>query len=180
MALNRSHGKDIDTGTRWNRNTSNSSNQRAISDSPAKTSEASECRCLNSTVGPLLPSTLMTDHPYFVALQAHPEFCSRPLNPSPPFLGLIAAACSSQILSEQLALNETSYVAPHPESAKVVPPSEAATERGRARAQTVNGVKVRDVGVKANGDAREGVDEVERRLEEVAVAGEVNGHSGHT
>jgi CTP synthase len=42
------------------------------------------------------------DHPYFVGLQAHPEFCSRPLNPSPPFLGLIAAACGGDVLKEQL------------------------------------------------------------------------------
>ena len=31
-------------------------------------------------------------HPYFVGFQAHPEFCTRPLNPSPPFLGFVAAA----------------------------------------------------------------------------------------
>ncbi|NXD32383.1 PYRG synthase, partial [Spelaeornis formosus] len=35
----------------------------------------------------------LEDHPFFIGLQAHPEFCSRPLNPSPPFLGLVAAAC---------------------------------------------------------------------------------------
>ena len=27
------------------------------------------------------------DHPYFVAVQFHPEFKSRPGKPSPPFLG---------------------------------------------------------------------------------------------
>lgn len=31
------------------------------------------------------------DHPYFVATQYHPEYLSRPLKPSPPFLGLILA-----------------------------------------------------------------------------------------
>ena len=31
-------------------------------------------------------------HPYYVATQYHPEFKSHPHNPSPPFLGLIAAA----------------------------------------------------------------------------------------
>lgn len=31
-------------------------------------------------------------HPYFVAVQFHPEYTSRPLNPSPPFVGLILAA----------------------------------------------------------------------------------------
>ncbi|XP_062511482.1 CTP synthase 2-like [Corticium candelabrum] len=34
-------------------------------------------------------------HPYFVAVQYHPEFLSRPLIPSPPFLGLILAACGN-------------------------------------------------------------------------------------
>lgn len=32
------------------------------------------------------------NHPYFVAVQFHPEYLSRPLKPSPPFLGLILAA----------------------------------------------------------------------------------------
>ena len=39
----------------------------------------------------------LPDHPYFVAVQYHPEFKSRPGRPSPPFLGLILAA-SGQLL----------------------------------------------------------------------------------
>lgn len=31
-------------------------------------------------------------HPYFVAVQFHPEYLSRPMSPSPPFLGLVLAA----------------------------------------------------------------------------------------
>jgi len=31
-------------------------------------------------------------HPYFVAVQYHPEFLSRPTKPSPPFYGLIMMA----------------------------------------------------------------------------------------
>lgn len=31
-------------------------------------------------------------HPYYVAVQFHPEYTSRPLRPSPPFVGLIMAA----------------------------------------------------------------------------------------
>nr|ODN93154.1 CTP synthase [Cryptococcus depauperatus CBS 7841] len=81
----------------------------------------------------------LEDHPYFVGLQAHPEFCSRPLNPSPPFLGLVAAACGLSILAEQIANNEKTYVDPHPESAKVVPASEAATQAGREKEQAVEG-----------------------------------------
>jgi len=33
------------------------------------------------------------NHPYFVGVQYHPEYISRPLKPSAPYLGLIAAAC---------------------------------------------------------------------------------------
>ncbi|WOL02115.1 CTP synthase-like isoform X1 [Canna indica] len=35
------------------------------------------------------------DHPYFVGVQFHPEYNSRPGKPSAPFLGLIAAACGN-------------------------------------------------------------------------------------
>ncbi|CAH9141309.1 unnamed protein product [Cuscuta epithymum] len=35
----------------------------------------------------------LLEHPYFVGVQFHPEFKSRPGKPSPLFLGLIAAAC---------------------------------------------------------------------------------------
>ncbi|GAA6006554.1 hypothetical protein JCM10207_004970 [Rhodosporidiobolus poonsookiae] len=58
-------------------------------------------------------------HPYFAGLQAHPEFCTRPLNPSPAFLGFIAAACG--VLPEQIQ-RQKSYTAPHPTSHLVVPP----------------------------------------------------------
>jgi len=34
------------------------------------------------------------DHPFFVATQAHSEFKSRPLRPSPLFVGLLEAALS--------------------------------------------------------------------------------------
>ena len=33
----------------------------------------------------------LPNHPYFVGTQAHPEFKSRPMNPSPLFNGLICA-----------------------------------------------------------------------------------------
>ncbi|XP_028773368.1 CTP synthase isoform X2 [Neltuma alba] len=35
----------------------------------------------------------LPSHPFFIGVQFHPEFKSRPGKPSPPFLGLIAAAC---------------------------------------------------------------------------------------
>ena len=34
----------------------------------------------------------LVDHPYYVAVQYHPEYLSRPLSPSPPFVGLILAS----------------------------------------------------------------------------------------
>ena len=34
----------------------------------------------------------LNDHPYYVGVQYHPEFKSRPEDPSPPFLGLLMAA----------------------------------------------------------------------------------------
>lgn len=32
------------------------------------------------------------NHPYYVSVQFHPEYLSRPLSPSPPFLGLLLAS----------------------------------------------------------------------------------------
>ncbi|CAH1956093.1 unnamed protein product [Acanthoscelides obtectus] len=34
----------------------------------------------------------LDNHPYYVAVQFHPEYLSRPMSPSPPFMGLILAA----------------------------------------------------------------------------------------
>lgn len=42
------------------------------------------------------------DHPYFVGVQYHPEYLTRPLAPSPPFLGLVAAASGPQVLKDFL------------------------------------------------------------------------------
>ena len=35
---------------------------------------------------------VLSDHPYFVGVQYHPEFTSRPIKPSPPYFGLLLAA----------------------------------------------------------------------------------------
>uniref|UniRef100_A0A672YBZ6 CTP synthase n=1 Tax=Sphaeramia orbicularis TaxID=375764 RepID=A0A672YBZ6_9TELE len=40
----------------------------------------------------VIPSSLFLDHCYFVGVQYHPEFTSRPIKPSPPYLGLLLAA----------------------------------------------------------------------------------------
>lgn len=43
----------------------------------------------------------LENHPYYVAVQFHPEYLSRPMSPSPPFMGLILA--SRDILKSYLA-----------------------------------------------------------------------------
>ena len=64
-------------------------------------------------------SILSVDHPFFVGLQAHPEFCTRPLNPSPPFLGFVAAACGPDVLEQQMAQQLQSFQPPHPKKSMV-------------------------------------------------------------
>ncbi|EIW55508.1 CTP synthase [Trametes versicolor FP-101664 SS1] len=61
----------------------------------------------------------LPEHPYFVGFQAHPEFCTRPLNPSPPFLGFIAAAAGTSVINEQLEVQLRSFKPPHPEGSMV-------------------------------------------------------------
>ena len=39
-------------------------------------------------------SPSLSDHPYFVGVQYHPEYLTRPMLPSPPYLGLVMAACN--------------------------------------------------------------------------------------
>lgn len=34
-----------------------------------------------------------TDHPFFVGVQYHPEYISRPMKPSPPYFGFLLASC---------------------------------------------------------------------------------------
>ena len=36
----------------------------------------------------------LKSHPYFVGVQYHPEYLSRPSKPSAPYVGLILATCS--------------------------------------------------------------------------------------
>lgn len=52
----------------------------------------------------------LQDHPFYVGMQAHPEFCTRPLNPSPGYLGFVAASCG--LLDEQIA-SQANYIMPH-------------------------------------------------------------------
>jgi CTP synthase len=47
------------------------------------------------------------EHPFFIASQFHPEFTSRPDNPSPLFAGLVAAALSYKKSHEAVVLAES-------------------------------------------------------------------------
>ncbi len=73
-----------------------------------------------------------------------------------------------------MLLNEKKYVAPHPESAKVIPASEAVTDRAKGRTQAVDGIQVQ-------GEVKDGdLDGLERtlgkvHLKENMVNGTVNG-----
>ncbi|KAL7034063.1 hypothetical protein ACKWTF_007834 [Chironomus riparius] len=50
----------------------------------------------------------LDNHPYYVATQYHPEYLSRPLKPSPPFLGLILASIGKL----QMYLNQGCRLSP--------------------------------------------------------------------
>ncbi|KAI5474848.1 CTP synthase [Pseudohyphozyma bogoriensis] len=70
----------------------------------------------------------LKDHPYFAGLQAHPEFCTRPLNPSPAYLGFIAASSGATCFAEQLERQKT-YTPPHPESHLTIPAAPPVVEK---------------------------------------------------
>ncbi|MBW0487591.1 hypothetical protein O181_027306 [Austropuccinia psidii MF-1] len=61
-------------------------------------------------------------HPFYCGLQAHPEFCTRPLNPSPPYLGFVAASCSLKCLADQIEKQREIYIPPHPATRLVLTP----------------------------------------------------------
>lgn len=42
----------------------------------------------------------LKDHPFFVAVQYHPEFLSRPMRPSPPFYGASSCGCPRRFTVE--------------------------------------------------------------------------------
>ena len=46
--------------------------------------------------GRIVEMVELTDHPFFVATQAHPEFKSRPDMPHPLFTGLVKAALKNR------------------------------------------------------------------------------------
>ncbi|PYE54434.1 CTP synthase [Deinococcus yavapaiensis] len=50
----------------------------------------------------LVEAIELPDHPFFVGLQSHPEFKSRPMRPSAPFVGFIRAALAHRREERQL------------------------------------------------------------------------------
>jgi len=54
----------------------------------------------------------LKDHPFFVGVQAHPEFRSRVITPSPTYLGFVAASagCLERIIEETRAKKLTNGV----------------------------------------------------------------------
>lgn len=60
--------------------------------------------------GRLVEFVEATEHPYFVATQAHPEFRSRPMVPHPLFTGLIRAALSHSGATAPSAAHKVSRV----------------------------------------------------------------------
>ncbi len=51
----------------------------------------------------LVEAIELPDHPFFLALQSHPEFKSRPMRPSPPFAAFVAAAIARKRKTRVLA-----------------------------------------------------------------------------
>ncbi|KAJ3513143.1 hypothetical protein NLJ89_g3109 [Agrocybe chaxingu] len=87
---------------------------------------------------------LPTGHPFFVGLQAHPEFCTRPLNPSPIFVGFVAASCGPKVLEAQIKLQLQTFVPPHPtgsmvSEAELKSASEAIEAAAKAKANGIQG-----------------------------------------
>jgi CTP synthase len=51
---------------------------------------------------PIMQILELPEHPYFIATQAHPCLTSRPLNPQPMFVGLVAAAMQKRYPQQKL------------------------------------------------------------------------------
>jgi CTP synthase len=60
--------------------------------------------------GRLVEIIELTDHPFFIATQFHPEFRSRPNTPHPLFKGFIEAASSQVVEAEQEPQPGTTYL----------------------------------------------------------------------
>merc|ERR1712050_318605 len=54
-----------------------------------------------------------SDHPFYLGVQFHPEYKSRPGQPSPPFLGFVAAASNPSGIQEVIAKSRQHGANPH-------------------------------------------------------------------
>ncbi|EAU82860.1 CTP synthase [Coprinopsis cinerea okayama7 len=93
----------------------------------------------------------LPDHPYFLGFQAHPEFCTRPLNPSPAFLGFVAAAASPTELDKQLQAQLASFKPPHPVDAMVSEAELKGASEAVVEKCAVNGAECPQDGAMPNG-----------------------------
>ncbi|GAB2282364.1 CTP synthase 1 [Dionaea muscipula] len=108
------------------------------------------------------------DHPFFIGVQFHPEFKSRPVKPSPPFLGLIAAATGqlddllqasttmkSKIRSNGVSMNGLARSSPcgicNDHDAKSTLNGTSDGAKGLTNGATVNGTTINSV-VHSNGN----------------------------
>lgn len=55
----------------------------------------------------------LSEHPFYLGVQFHPEYKSRPAQPSPPFYGFIAAASTPEKIGEVVATRRTEGINPH-------------------------------------------------------------------
>ena len=54
----------------------------------------------------------LAGHPYYVAVQYHPEYISRPMKPSAPYMGLILAAIGKlqSFVSTMVSSHENNFM----------------------------------------------------------------------
>jgi CTP synthase len=55
----------------------------------------------------------LSEHPFYLGVQYHPEYKSRPGQPSPPFFGFVAAACNASGIPDLVASCRKKGVNPH-------------------------------------------------------------------
>jgi CTP synthase len=55
----------------------------------------------------------LSEHPFYLGVQYHPEYKSRPGAPSPPFYGFVAAACNPSGIKDVIEANKQKGTSPH-------------------------------------------------------------------
>ncbi|VDL64018.1 unnamed protein product [Nippostrongylus brasiliensis] len=121
----------------------------------------------------------MKDHPYFVGAQFHPEYLSHPLQPSPPFLGLLLAATGQLKDYRFMAVNDLMREL-QTNNMRLDDDSEKKVVRMLIRLLDDNSGEVQNLAVKCLGTVTQRVKEAQQtkpndsvRLEVVDIAGDV-------